>query len=252
MHTIADLHTHTLVSQHAYSTLYENIQAAREADFYALAITDHGPGMPDGASSHHFFCMPGLPEIVNGVRLFRGAEVNIMDYSGTVDLDTGTLQRLDFVIASYHCECISPGTAAENTAGLLSVIKNPFVDCLGHCGNPAYPIDIPSITSACRQYGKLIEINASSFRIRPGSEDICRRIARECIRQKVHLLISSDAHFRDNVGNHEEAIRLLEAVGCPEELVINTSKERLLSYFALRHQRIAHEKGGIHAFTSPD
>ena len=51
MHTIADLHTHTLVSQHAYSTLYENIQAAREADFYALAITDHGPGMPDGASS---------------------------------------------------------------------------------------------------------------------------------------------------------------------------------------------------------
>ena len=28
MHTIADLHTHTLVSQHAYSTLYENIQAA--------------------------------------------------------------------------------------------------------------------------------------------------------------------------------------------------------------------------------
>ena len=185
MHTIADLHTHTLVSQHAYSTLYENIQAAREAGFYALAITDHGPGMPDGASSHHFFCMPGLPEMVNGIRLFRGAEVNIMDFAGTIDLDATTLQRLDFVIASYHCECISPGTIEENTAGLLAVIKNPFIDCIGHCGNPAYPIDIPTIVSACCQYGKLIEINASSFRIRPGSEDICRKVASECIRQNI-------------------------------------------------------------------
>lgn len=245
MHTIADLHTHTLVSQHAYSTLYENIQAAREAGFYALAITDHGPGMPDGASSHHFFCMPGLPEMVNGIRLFRGAEVNIMDFAGTIDLDATTLQRLDFVIASYHCECISPGTIEENTAGLLAVIKNPFIDCIGHCGNPAYPIDIPTIVSACCQYGKLIEINASSFRIRPGSEVICRKVANECIRQKVNLLISSDAHFRDNIGNHEEAIQLLEALDCPEELIINTSKERLLSYFMFRQQRLSNEKAPL-------
>lgn len=245
MHTIADLHTHTLVSQHAYSTLYENIQAAREAGFYALAITDHGPGMPDGASSHHFFCMPGLPEMVNGIRLFRGAEVNIMDFAGTIDLDLTTLQRLDFVIASYHCECISPGTIEENTAGLLAAIKNPFIDCIGHCGNPAYPIDIPTIVSACFQYGKLIEINASSFRIRPGSEVICRKVANECIRQKVNLLISSDAHFRDNIGNHEEAIQLLEALDCPEELIINTSKERLLSYFMFRQQRLSNEKAAL-------
>lgn len=245
MHTIADLHTHTLVSQHAYSTLYENIQAAREAGFYALAITDHGPGMPDGASSHHFFCMPGLPEMVNGIRLFRGAEVNIMDFAGTIDLDATTLQRLDFVIASYHCECISPGTIEENTAGLLAAIKNPFIDCIGHCGNPAYPIDIPTIVSACFQYGKLIEINASSFRIRPGSEVICRKVANECIRQKVNLLISSDAHFRDNIGNHEEAIQLLEALDCPEELIINTSKERLLSYFMFRQQRLSNEKAAL-------
>lgn len=239
MHTIADLHTHTLVSQHAYSTLYENIQAAREAGFYALATTDHGPGMPDGASPHHFFCLSGLPDTVQGIRLFKGAEVNIMDFSGTIDLDIKTLQRLDFVIASYHCECITPGNIRENTAGLLAVIKNPFVDCLGHCGNPAYPIDIPAVVDACRQYDKLVEINASSFRVRPGSEDTCRRIASECIRQNVSLLISSDAHFRDYIGNHQEAIQLLESLNCPEELVINTSREGLLSYFAARHQRLA-------------
>ena len=183
--------------------------------------------------------------MVNGIRLFRGAEVNIMDFAGTIDLDATTLQRLDFVIASYHCECISPGTIEENTAGLLAVIKNPFIDCIGHCGNPAYPIDIPTIVSACFQYGKLIEINASSFRIRPGSEDICRKVASECIRQKVNLLISSDAHFRDNIGNHEEAIQLLEALDCPEELIINTSKERLLSYFMFRQQRLSNEKAPL-------
>lgn len=52
--TIADLHTHTMVSQHAYSTLDEMASAARELGFSAIGITDHGPGMLDGAIAHHF------------------------------------------------------------------------------------------------------------------------------------------------------------------------------------------------------
>ena len=43
MKIIADLHTHTLVSEHAYSTVNEMVQSAKEKGFLALAITDHGP-----------------------------------------------------------------------------------------------------------------------------------------------------------------------------------------------------------------
>lgn len=234
MRTVADLHTHTSVSQHAYSTLYENIQAARRLGFCALGMTNHAPGMPDGAISHHFYCLPGLPKTMDGLRLYRGAEVNIMDFDGTVDLEPRVLERLDFVVASYHVECITPGTREQNTRGFLKAIANPYVDCIGHCGNPVFPIDIPAVVSACREHGKLVEINSNSPSVRPGSKEVCTRVALECIRQGVKMLVSSDAHFCGNVGNHHDALELLESIHCPEELVVNSSRERLAAYFAGR------------------
>ena len=43
---IADLHTHTIASTHAYSTVTEMVQAAAAKGLYALAITDHARTMP--------------------------------------------------------------------------------------------------------------------------------------------------------------------------------------------------------------
>ena len=104
MKIIADLHTHTLVSEHAYSTVDEMLNAAKDKGFLALAITDHGPASSDGAKSVHFKAMHSLPEYINGVRLLKGAEVNIIDYSGKLDLSSNILVNLDFVVASYHEE----------------------------------------------------------------------------------------------------------------------------------------------------
>ena len=52
-----DLHTHTLVSQHAYSTVIENVKYAAENGVEAIAVTDHAPGTPDGAHDWHFGCL---------------------------------------------------------------------------------------------------------------------------------------------------------------------------------------------------
>ena len=43
---IADLHTHTLASTHAYSTVQEMAVSAREKGLFALALTDHARTMP--------------------------------------------------------------------------------------------------------------------------------------------------------------------------------------------------------------
>ena len=57
--TYADLHTHSLASQHAYSTLSELCSAAKSLQMTALA---------------------GLPAVLDGLHFYRGAEANIMDY----------------------------------------------------------------------------------------------------------------------------------------------------------------------------
>lgn len=233
MKIFADLHTHTNVSQHAYSSLHENVMAAKQLGFVAIGITDHGPEMMDGAIRHHFYCMKGLPTEVDGIQLVRGAEVNIKDYHGRLDLDSEVLQSLDFVIASYHVEAIAPATVQEHTNGWLNVIKNPHVDCLGHIGNPMFACDYEAIVQACAKYHTVIEINSNSFRVRPGSGANCRKIAALCMEYQVPVLVSSDAHIMYTVGEHGDALQMLEDVGFPEKLVINADRERVLEYVSM-------------------
>lgn len=231
MKIIADLHTHTNVSQHAYSSLDEMISGAREKSFYAIAITDHGPKLPDGAKEVHFTSMRHLPKNIKDVILYKGAEVNIVDYNGSLDLPTNILNSLDFVIASYHAECIEPSNIKDHTRGWINVIKNTHVDCLGHIGNPKFICDIENIVKECKNNNKIIEINSASFTIRTGSEPICKEVAELCKKYGLNIVVTSDAHSKYNVGEHTDALRMLESIDFPEELVINSSINKLTEYF---------------------
>lgn len=51
MQIIADLHTHTNVTDHAFSTLTEMVQAAEDRGLAAIAITNHGPTNPTARTS---------------------------------------------------------------------------------------------------------------------------------------------------------------------------------------------------------
>ena len=150
MKIIADLHTHTLVSQHAYSTVDEIVNEAKDKNFSLVAITDHGPASSDGAKPVHFKAMHNIPERINGVRVLRGAEANIINYNGDIDLKDDVLNTLDFVIASYHEDVITPSNIEKHTKGYIGVIKNNHADCLGHVGNPKFKFDIEIIIKLSR------------------------------------------------------------------------------------------------------
>ena len=71
MEIIADLHTHTLASTHAFNTVTEMARAAYEMGHKAIAITDHGPQMPDSPHIWHFYNLMRLPQKIEGVFLLR-------------------------------------------------------------------------------------------------------------------------------------------------------------------------------------
>lgn len=52
-HSVLDLHTHTIVSGHAYCTLREMAKAASEKGLELLGITEHAPKMP--GTCHKFY-----------------------------------------------------------------------------------------------------------------------------------------------------------------------------------------------------
>ena len=102
MKIIADTHAHTLASGHAYSTIREMAAAAKKRGLKALALTEHAPEMPGTCGLFYFQNLDVVPREADGVRLLMGAEVNIMDPDGTVDLPEKTCRDLDIVVASIH------------------------------------------------------------------------------------------------------------------------------------------------------
>ena len=234
----ADLHTHTDVSRHGYSTVYEMIVSAKEAGLFAIGISNHGPAHPDGAPLTHFRNLREIQNEVESVLVYRGVELNILDYQGTLDVGAETIKdRLDYTIASFHEDVITPGVETDHTSGYLAVASNPLVDIIGHSGTASFAYDYERVIPVFGLYGKVVEINEATFRVRKESVSNCERIARLCMKHKVSIIVSSDAHFCKRVGACEESLRLLNRISFPEELIVNRSKESLTAWFLEKGKR---------------
>lgn len=244
MHYEADTHTHTIASGHAYNTIMEMVRAAADKGLKALAITDHTKGVPghemDGAPEEIYFRnFRVIPEEIFGVRLLMGAEVNILN-GGSIDLSERALKRQDIVIASIHGQCYDNEGIEKNTEAVLRVLENPWVDILGHPDGSEWPLDYERVIAKAAQTGTIIELNENSYR-----DPHLRRNCREnqltylalCEKMGVPVTIGSDAHFMNVVGQHEHNEALLEEIGFPMELVMNTSAERLVTYLQNRKNR---------------
>jgi len=220
---VVDTHTHTVASGHAYSTIQEMAREASNKGIEMFAVTDHAPNMKGAPYFYHFSNMRVVPDVIYGVRILKGVEANIIDYDGKVDMPDKYLKKLDFVIASMHDICIEPASKKEHTNAYLNLMKNPYIDAIGHPGTPQFEVDIEKVVKAAKEYGKFIEINNNSFNVRHGCEENCRNFVLECKRQGVKIVCGSDAHISFDVGRFERVYKLLEEVKMPEELIMNTS-----------------------------
>lgn len=240
MTVIADLHTHTLASDHAYSTLAENIKAAKEAGLKAVAITDHTQGLKDAPRLAHFENLKTLPESFDGVRIIKGAETNIVGFDGEIDLPLKYLKKMEIVIASFHRDARQPSTIKEHTNAYKKVAENPYVDIIGHSGNPNFPYDYEEVIPVFAKMGKVVEINESSPTSRPNSEENCRKILSLCKKYEAFICINSDAHFCSAIGHYDNSLEMIREMNYPEELIINTDLNRLSKYLQNRKEYKEH------------
>lgn len=238
MKLLVDTHTHTLSSGHSYSTVQELAKGASDNGIQMFAVTDHGPAMAGAPTLLHFWNLKEIPENIYGVRVIKGAEVNIIDYSGNCDIPDAVLKKLDFVIASFHDIIIEPSTIEEHTRAMEIILANPYVDAVAHPGNSTFQVNVERVVIAAAKHGKLIEINNHSFSVRHGSEINCPEFARKCKQYGVRITCGSDAHISFDVGKLDRVEALLKEAEVPEELVVCTSAERFEMYLEERKTRI--------------
>jgi putative hydrolase len=213
------------------------VQEASEKGIEYLGITEHAPKMPGTCHDMYFLNLGVVERYQKGVHLLMGAELNIMDYKGRVDLPEYLIKRLDIVIASLHTPCIKSGTAEENTSAILHAIKNPLIHIIGHPDDGRYPVDYEAVVKAAKEYHTLLELNNTSLNPqgpRKGTWDNDRKMLELCRQYNVCVVLGSDAHCAERIGDFERVYQLLDETGFPEELIVNRDFAELEKFLRRR------------------
>ena len=172
-----------------------------------------------------------------GVDLLYGIELNILDRKGTVDLDQELLCKLDYAIASMHTWNYRPGTRDENTEAFVNVMKNPCVKILGHSDNTHYPVNYDVLARTARETGTIFEINEASlapYGYRGDTRENCYEILRCCRKYHLPLLLSSDSHGPEHIGDFTCAAEFVHQAMFPEQLILNNQLPRLKVFLQTR------------------
>lgn len=233
MKTLLDVHTHSIVSGHAYSSIQEMAMAASEKGLQILGITEHAPELPGACDPIYFRNLHVVPREMYGVRLLLGAELNILDTKGTLDLDENYYRILDLRIAGIHSLCWKGGSREENTYAMLQAIRNPWTQIISHPGDGTAQLDFEPIVLAAKETRTLLEINSSSMdpvRHKEEARDNNLEILRLCRRYEVPIILGSDAHISFSVADYRYALPLLAETDFPEALVVNDKPEWFLEY----------------------
>ena len=228
-----DVHTHTIMSGHAYSSLQEMVVAAQQKNLDILGITEHAPGIPGTCDPIYFRNLHVVPRQMYGVRLLLGSELNILDTKGTLDLSEYYYKQLDIRIAGVHSLCWQGGTKEENTAGVEAAIRNPWTHIISHPGDGTADLLFEPLVLASKESKTLLEINNSSLNPLRNKETAVANnleILRLCKQYDVPVILSSDAHISFDIADYNFIYPLLAETEFPEELIMNDKPEKFLTY----------------------
>ena len=227
----ADYHTHTYYS-HGKGSPRENVLAAIDRGLETVCVSEHGPG-------HFTFGVRGKKltklndelsslrtEFASKINVLTGLKLNVTDF-GKSDCPDDR-DKYDIIIIGYH-KSVPPtnsfarhiwgesllgikGDPRRNAEGILAAAEACRANIISH-PNLYLKVDIPYMAKCCAQLGILMEIN--SARVTMTKEELLEVKQAGC-----GLVIGSDAHTPDRVGDFELASRSADEAGV-WDIVVN-------------------------------
>ena len=222
-----DCHTHSDWSDGG-SPPREMAEAAQALGHEWIALTDHSPRLTvaNGLSAARLEAQLELVEALNTelapFRILTGIEVDILE-DGSLDQREDLLARLDVVVASVHSLLRMP--AGPMTERMVTAIRNPHTDVLGHCTGrllggrgrrPESVFDPGAVFAACREHGVAVEINCRPERMDPPDRLLGLAAAAGC-----RFAIDTDAHAPGQLDWLSNGTVRAEKFGITPERVIN-------------------------------
>lgn len=222
-----DLHTHSLASGHAFSTIFELSSFADKNRVEMIGITDHGPSMEGAPHIGYFEMLNKVPKELNGVKIITGCEANIINLEGDIDLPAEVQKQLSLVMIGLHKRTpyLKKASRTENTQAIINAIQKNRVHVVVHPYRPEFPVDIEKVFESAKEYGVLLEINLSSLNNYGDLKeflDQVRLMIKMADSYNEKLIIGSDAHVANEIGDDS----ILERLGLkiPTELILGGQK----------------------------
>ena len=248
---IADMHTHTIFSEHGYSSVKENIEIAKKRHRKYLAVTDHYYGNGDDIARKNEVCRIRYMEerinplekditIIGGTEFNIGQEVYKWDilrkmkwrpiglHSWFIDIPNTTLDEL------YHkfCESVDKHNCFVHIERELHKIEqgkfkeSPY-------GKDLLPLDIKlwleAICIEAKKKDIFLEVNESSLVTNDGNAAQRLEYWLEYAKQNGNMIsLGSDAHYCLEVGKFSNVLKLLNKIDYPKELILNCNEDMIL------------------------
>lgn len=214
----------------------EMIAEAQKREIKIFGITEHGDAIPGSCNPIYFRNYHVVPRQYGDMRLILGAELNILDTEGKLDLREKYYKHMDFRIAGIHGLCWNGGTKEQNTDGVIAAMHSPWVQIISHPGDGTAELDFERLVLASKETGTLLEINNSSLKPERNKEAATvnnREILRLSKKHDVPVILGSDAHIIYDIGNYCYVEELLKETEFPEELILNDKPEAFLKQIGL-------------------
>lgn len=220
-----DLHMHTTWSDGAHS-IDEMINACRDRGYEYMVITDHSQYLKvaNGLTPERLIEQNAKLREANkrydGIEVMSGTEMDILP-DGSLDFDDEVLAQLDFVIASIHSSFQQP--QEQIMARILTAMKNPYVHMIAHPTGrivgkrDGYNPDVERILDWAKEYGKIVELNASPYRLDLAVEWLV--MAQE---KGVPVAINTDAHAIEGLEVMTTGVRHAQKAWLNKDNVVNT------------------------------
>ncbi|QVW71866.1 DNA polymerase/3'-5' exonuclease PolX [Myxococcus xanthus] len=232
---------------HAHSTwsdgrnsLEEMALAARALGLKYLTVTEHSEaaiyagGLKVDDLKRQWEEIDRINAAVSGVRLLKGIEVDILE-SGALDYADSVLEQLEVVIGSIH---VRHGMDEDQmTRRLLAAMDNPCLQILGHPtgrlinSREPYPVRMDEVLERAAERGVAVEVNGKPARL-----DIKAEYVRQAVKRGVRLVVSCDAHQKEDLRNLAFAVATARRGWARKGDVLNTlPTDRFVT--ALRERR---------------
>lgn len=245
----ADFHTHTVASQHAYSTLKENIDAAKSLGMKYIGVTEHFIGVGDTLQISNEIarinCLEERTKRLKGFRAIGGVELNLGQQNELIESIKGVNLRLGGMHEWYWSVKHQDIEALKRTVkdyidrGYINVIAHPerniHVLANGKYGTeltPAVKEYYQWLVEYTKKHRVFIEFNEYSAEHDVGGSrkrmEYLIKLARD---NSNPITLGSDAHFYTEVGVFPVVTKLLNKVGYPQELILNCNVSMIEAVF---------------------